>query len=183
MPAPYSPRGGGGSGAGQPQRDEAVALLFRAHYRDLVGLAVWLLGDRAQAEDAVQDAFCSVYRHWERLRDPAAAHGYLRAAVVNRCRSGVRALIRERNHSVLDLSDAQPPTPDEAAVADDDRDRMIRAVRGLPTRQREVVVCRYYLDLSVAETAALLGVSEGSVKRHAHRGVAALVARMEVEAP
>lgn len=63
----------------------------------------------------------------------------------------------------------------------DDARRLAAAVQTLPTRQREVVVCRYYLELTVAETAELLGITSGSVKRHAHRGIEALAARVEAE--
>jgi len=69
--------------------DGAVTDLYRAHAAGLVRLAVVILGDRAAAEDVVQDAFCGLYRRWEHLRDPAKALTYVRSAVLNGCR-GVR---------------------------------------------------------------------------------------------
>ena len=63
-----------------------------------------------------------------------------------------------------------------------ERSRLAGAVGRLPRRQREVVVCRYYLELSVAETAELLGIGPGSVKRHAHRAIEALTTRLGVMA-
>ena len=66
---------------GESERDEAIAILFRAHYATLLRLAFCLLGERAPAEDAVQDAFVSAYTHWTGLRDPDAAPAYLRSAV------------------------------------------------------------------------------------------------------
>ncbi|MCE0487671.1 sigma-70 family RNA polymerase sigma factor [Ornithinimicrobium sediminis] len=73
------------------------------------------------------------------------------------------------------------PTDSSSAsvIAHEEAHRLAEAVRGLPHRQREVVVCRYYPELSEAETAALLGMSAGSVKRHGHRARAALASRME----
>jgi RNA polymerase sigma factor (sigma-70 family) len=58
--------------------------------------------------------------------------------------------------------------------------RLVAAIRSLPLRQREAVVCRYYLDLTEAQTAALLEIGVGSVKRHAHRALAKLHDQMEV---
>jgi RNA polymerase sigma-70 factor (sigma-E family) len=166
----------------RPDRDEAVDLLFRAHYRDFLRLAFCLLGQRAAAEDAVQDAFVSAYDHWAKLRDPDAAVAYVRSAVINRCRSRVRDGFRESNGLRMLLADrtqvepgAVPDeSPEDVAVARSEHSRLSRAVRRLPRRQREVVVCRYYLELSVAETAQVLGIAAGSVKQHAHRGVETL---------
>jgi RNA polymerase sigma-70 factor (sigma-E family) len=160
--------------------DVALALLFTRHYLPLVRLAACLTGDRDSAEDVVQDAFVALQRHRATLRDPSAAEAYLRSAVVNGSRSQVRRLVRER----LRRRPAQVPTAssEDAAVERDEHDRVFAAVQALPTRQREVVVCRYYLELSEAETARLLEISAGSVKRHAHRAVKAVQTRVEVTA-
>jgi RNA polymerase sigma-70 factor (sigma-E family) len=165
----------------EPTRDEAVDLLFRRHYPDLLRLAYCLLGERSQAEDAVQDAFVSLYSHWNGLRDPAAAPDYLRSAVINRCRSRVRALVRERKGRRLQVVvDPTQASSEDAAVTRAEGSRLARVVQRLPRRQREVVVCRYYLELSVAETAELLEITVGSVKRHAHRAIETLGDRLEV---
>jgi RNA polymerase sigma factor (sigma-70 family) len=155
-------------------RDQALDALFRKHYLLLVRVAAAMLGTREAAEDAVQDAFVSLYRNWERLRDPEHVEGYLRAAVLNRCRSGIRVLFRERALTgqfpillLTDASDGEHGTYEELAA-------LGCAVRALPKRQREVVACRYLMELSITETAATLGISEGSVKRHAFRGLHAL---------
>lgn len=164
----------------EPTRDVAIEVLFRRHYRELVRLAHCLLGERTQAEDAVQDAFVSLYRQWPRLRDRQAAPAYLRSAVINRCRTRVRDLVRERSRTPSQLVDVPEASAEDDAVPRADAARLDDVVRGLPRRQREVVVCRYYLDLSIAETAELLGVTVGSVKRHAHRALQALTSRLEV---
>lgn len=163
----------------EPGRDEALDVLFRRHYAGLVRLAFCLVGDRVQSEDIVQDAFVALYRHWSGLRDREAAVGYLRSAVLNRSRSRLRVLVRDRRAPLMGLVDVQPEDVPERAVTLVRGSRLLRAVRGLPRRQREVVVCRYYLELSQAETAQALGISVGSVKRHAHRAITALMVSME----
>jgi RNA polymerase sigma-70 factor (sigma-E family) len=157
-----------------PARDEAIDVLFRAHYTSLLRLAFCLLGERGPAEDAVQDAFVSAYTHWSDLRDPAAAPAYLRSAVINRCRSRLRDKLRRSDSPAMLLVGNPETSSEEVAVARTEQSRLAGAVGTLPRRQREVVVCRYYLELSLVETAELLGIGVGSVKRHAHRGVTAL---------
>jgi len=162
----------------QAGRDTAIDTLFRSCYRDLLRLAFCLLGQRAAAEDAVQDAFVSAYVHWDGLRDPAAAPAYLRSAVINRCRSGLRSRWHEVGRPALLLVDLEVSSAEDAVVEQTERSRLADAVGRLPRRQREVLVCRYYLELSVDETSSVLGISAGSVKRHAHRGIESLAGRL-----
>jgi RNA polymerase sigma-70 factor (sigma-E family) len=162
------------------QRDEMLDALFRTHCPSLVRLAMVLLGDREEAEEVVQDAFVSLHRNWSRLRDTGAAGAYLRSAVVRGCRSRQRRFIRARR-----ATSRLAPVPadgglEQIAVNTDEAARVAAAVRALPTRQREVVVARYYLGLTEAQTAQLLQVGLGSVKRHAHRALAALQRGIEV---
>jgi RNA polymerase sigma-70 factor (sigma-E family) len=154
-------------------RDEAVDILFRTHGAALVRLAIVLLGDRADAEEVVQDAFVSLHRHWSGLRTHSSARAYLRAAVVNGCRSRQRRLVRIRTVTPR-LVQLEPASVEEQALTLDEATRVAAAVQALPMRQREVVVARYYLGLTEAQTAEMLSISLGSVKRHAHRALAAL---------
>jgi RNA polymerase sigma factor (sigma-70 family) len=162
-----------------PARGQAVELLFRRHYTEMLRLAYCLLGERDAAEDAVQDAFASLHAHWGRLHDPEAALAYLRSSVLNRCRSRIRDLVRERAPRAWRADQVLEPSSEEHAVRVDEADRLAAAVRKLPMRQRQVVLCRYYLELSERETASLLEIGTGSVKRHAHRAVQALATRLE----
>lgn len=165
--------------ADHARREDAFGVLFRTHARGLVHLAYCLIGDREAAEDAVQDAYLSLYRNWNSLRDLGSAHAYLRAAVINRCRTGQGQLIRSRLvRQRLAPVDWPAPSSESRMIAHDDARRLAAAVQALPTRQREVVVCRYYLELTESETAAMLDIGLGSVKRHAHRGLARLQARL-----
>ena len=161
--------------------ETVMETLFRRQYPILLRIAYALLGTREGAEDAVQDAFVSLYRHWRSLRDPEAAEAYVRSAVLNRCRSGIRTRARDRLRIISDP--AVPPHvvgSDEVAVSREDAALVGAALRRLPRRQREVVTCRYLLELTMAETAETLGISNGAVKRHTHRGLRALHTALEV---
>jgi RNA polymerase sigma factor (sigma-70 family) len=163
------------------ERDEAVALLFYRHCTALVGLAFCLLGDRGAAEEVVQDAFVALHRHWSGLREQGSALPYLRAAVVNGCRSRQRRLVRARaGLAALRPLTTLVPSSEDTAVSHDEAARVAAAVRSLPTRQREVLVCRFYLDLTETQTATLLQMGRSSVKTHTRRGLAGLTRRLEV---
>jgi RNA polymerase sigma-70 factor (sigma-E family) len=160
--------------------EAAVEVLFRRHYPSLLRTAYALLGSREGAEDAVQDAFVSLYRHWRGLRDPGAAEAYVRSAVLNRCRSWIRARVRDSQRSISDPIPLHIAGSDEVMGTKEDTELVAHALRGLPRRQREVVSCRYLLELTVAETAETLGITDGAVKQHAHRGLRALHTALEV---
>jgi RNA polymerase sigma-70 factor (sigma-E family) len=164
-------------------RAEAVANLFVAHHRRLVGLAVLLVDDRETAEDVVQEAFIGLHRRWAKLRDPRSAVAYLNRAVVN----GGRDRLRHGRRVVVNLPRMVPvpegrASAEQDAVRHDEADRLWAAIRKLPTRQRQVLVLRYYLEQSEAEIADTLEVSRGSVKRHASRGLATLAQCLEDQA-
>jgi RNA polymerase sigma factor (sigma-70 family) len=159
---------------------ELVDALFRQHYVGLVRLGVVMTGDREAAEDAVQEAFTSLHRNRGALRDRDSAEAYLRSAVLNRCRSWVRRQVTRKAARPLMLAREVHESPEDAAVVRDEVGALVTAMRSLPRRQREVLACRYVLELSIEETAALLDISDGSVKTHTHRGLKALHQRIEV---
>jgi RNA polymerase sigma-70 factor (sigma-E family) len=157
--------------------DEALVALYTAHYRSLVRMAALLLRDTPAAEDVVQDAFIAMHGSWRRLRDTDKALAYLRQAVINRARSRLRHL------KVVDRK-APAPMPDAAsaeygAMRALERAEVLHALGRLPHRQREVLVLRYYSDLSEAQIAETMGISQGAVKSHASRGIAALRDNLE----
>jgi RNA polymerase sigma factor (sigma-70 family) len=166
--------------ANGPARGELVDVLFRRHYSALLRLAVVMLGSREAAEDAVQDAFVGLHRHRATLRDPEAAEAYLRSAVLNCCRSWVRRQVTQRAPRPLILVREHDESPEDTIVDRDEIGSLVAVMRTLARRQREVLACRYVLELSVAETAQLLRISEGSVKAHTHRGLQTLQQRIEV---
>jgi RNA polymerase sigma-70 factor (sigma-E family) len=157
------------------QRDQ-LAGLFAEHYRPLVRLVSGLLDDNGTCEEVVQDAFVAVWRRRPDLRADERLPAYLRSAVLNGARSALRHEGVARRH----LRSLRPPAPaPEAETLPGDDVRVLEALRALPVRQREVLALRYYLDLAEAEIATTLGISAGSVKTHAHRGLAALAERLE----
>lgn len=148
------------------QRDAEFAAFVSAASPALTKTAWLLTGDAHTAADLVQEAFVKTYLAWRRVRPETAA--YTRRVLVNLNADRWR---RRRPETLTELVDAVRPS-DEAAV--DDRDRIARMLATLPARQREVIVLRYFDDLPEAAVAELLGISVGSVKSAASRGLAAL---------
>jgi RNA polymerase sigma-70 factor (sigma-E family) len=156
---------------------QALTALYSAHYRSLVRLAVLLLHDVATAEEVVQDSFVALHLGIHRLRDSDKALAYLRSAVVNRSRSVLRHRV------VVERNPAKPapngPSAEHGALELLERSAVVAALRGLPVRQREVVVLRYYADLSEAQIAETMGITRGAVKSHTSRAMGALRAVLE----
>ncbi|MFF4181985.1 SigE family RNA polymerase sigma factor [Streptomyces sp. NPDC001691] len=153
---------------------------YRAHYRSLLGLAALLLDDTASCEDVVQEAFIRVHSARSRVREPEKTLAYLRQTVVNLSRSALR-------RRILGLKLLSKPMPDMASAEEGaydqlERDALIKAMRGLQRRQREVLVLRYFADMTEAQVAETLGISLGSVKAYGSRGIAALRVAMEATA-
>jgi RNA polymerase sigma-70 factor (sigma-E family) len=159
------------------QAGDALAVtpsnLFREHHLELVRLALLMVGDLAVAEDLVQDAFERLHRGWRGLREPSNGLAYVRASVLNGCRSWHRRNAVARRHAAA-LAAAQNAEADDPAAAADDRGELAGALRALPRRQREVIVLRYYLDLDVTEIAATLHIAPSAVRSTCTRGLAAL---------
>lgn len=135
-----------------------------ARYATLRRLAFLLCGDWTEAEDLVQIALVRCERRWGRISadDP---HAYVRRAVINAAHSWRR---RQRDSAPLDESLAAPGTDADARLA------LLKALRAIPAQQREVLVLRYFEQLSESEIADQLGVPPGTVKSRAARGIAAL---------
>lgn len=112
------------------------------------------------------------YRAWHRV-DPPRAVAYTRTVMLNLARQDWRREGRGRVHPDADAGELLPHTPDHAEVAGQ-QDRLVRGLRQLPERQRTVVVLRYYGDLSEQQCADELGISTGTVKSAASRGLVRL---------
>jgi RNA polymerase sigma-70 factor (sigma-E family) len=157
--------------------DEAVVQLYTAHYRSLVRLASLLVRHSGEAEEIVQDAFVAMHGKWRRLREPERAAGYLRTTVVNKARSAQRRHVVADKHAPRSLPDVA--SAEQQAMAGETRSSVVAALNRLPQRQREVLVLRYYLDLSEADIATTLGISRGSVKSHTSRAMSAIRSTLE----
>jgi RNA polymerase sigma-70 factor (sigma-E family) len=158
-------------------RTSAVTALFEEHYAGLVRMARLLVDDRETAEDVVMDAFTSLYRRWTAVRDPAEAHRYVRSCVLNGARSQLRRRRLRRRHE--SGSSQQELIGAGLETNEADRCTVTQLLGTLPYRQRQVLVLRYFVDLTEAQIAYELGVSPGSVKTHASRGLAALARALE----
>ncbi|BFV58392.1 SigE family RNA polymerase sigma factor [Kitasatospora sp. CMC57] len=154
-----------------------LTATYQAHYRSLLRLAALLLDDIASCEDVVQEAFIRVHAARRRVREPEKTLAYLRQTVVNLSRSTLR-------RRILGLRLLPKPMPDMASAEEGaydalERDQLKVALRRLQRRQREVLVLRYFADLTEAQVADALGISVGSVKAYGSRGLAALRVLME----
>ena len=157
---------------GSRRDDDQLAELYAAHRLGLVRLAVLLVDDLASAEDVVQDAFTAFAARGDRLREPAAALGYLRVSVVNGSRSALRRRRTARGYTPP--HEVEPDGPAARAVLSEEHREVLAALAQLPERQREVLVLRYWSGLDEAEIAAALGIARGTVKSTASRALAAL---------
>ena len=148
----------------------AVTALYAEHALGLTRLAFIMLGDRSAAEDVVQEAFCGLYRAWDRLPSHDNVLGYVRVSVVNGCRSAIRRARRAPRAVAMPYA----ASAEADALSGEERRAAVAAVRRLPPRQREALVLRYLADLSEHETAQAMGVSRGTVKSTTARALAAV---------
>jgi RNA polymerase sigma-70 factor (ECF subfamily) len=148
--------------------------LYAAHYAALTTQLYAYLGDRQEAQDVVQEAFCRAYARWNALRDYDDPVAWVRRVAWNLATShtrrlGVAAAFRRRQRVEPD----PPPGPDRVAL--------VAALRELPERHRRALVLHYLADQPVGEIARAMGAAEGTVKVWLHRGRAALAARLGVD--
>ncbi len=156
----------------QPVGTSDFEVCYETYWWPMVRLATGLLGSRAAAEDAVQEAFTAVYRKWPSLAAPTRV-GYLRVSVVNATRSLQRRQATQRKHL---RAAEEPPSAaaDEGMAAQFERDELRDALTLLPERQREVLVLRFIAELPDAEIARATGLSLGGVRSASSRGISAL---------
>jgi RNA polymerase sigma factor (sigma-70 family) len=178
--------------AERPDANHAVTALYLAHYRPLVRLAVLLVQDLAAAEDIVQDAFVAVHAAWRRLPDADHALSYLRRSVIDRSRSALRdqAVADKLGPANAPATAGVPGGPGAAGGALGavgasrganvglERSAFVSALWTLPTRQREVVVLRYFADLPETAIASATGISEAAVRSHAVQAMSSLRAEL-----
>ncbi|HWM03684.1 MAG TPA: sigma-70 family RNA polymerase sigma factor [Actinophytocola sp.] len=150
---------------------DAYALLV-ARYTALAHRTAFLLGAGSEAEDIVQEAFVKGYRALGNFRDGAPFRPWLLRIVANETSNLHRAGRRRRTlEQRLAEPDIEPVEPERAAVAADARTRLLAAVNAMAYRDRQVLCCRYFLDLSEAETAEVLDWPRGSVKSRLSRAL------------
>src|SRR2546425_5121537 len=161
------------AGAQPVERAEGgrLAELFQQHGDAAVRLAYLLTGDRALAEDLVQDAFVKLAGRLVHLRDPGAFDAYLRRTVVNLANSYYRRKRLERAYLKRQEREARLA---EVGIDASARDELWGATRRLSDRQRAAIVLRYYEDLSEQQVADILNCRPGTVKSLVSRGLTIL---------
>jgi RNA polymerase sigma-70 factor (sigma-E family) len=161
--------------------EDEFAGFVRASAPRLLWIACLLCnGDRAAAEDLVQDALVETFRRWSRIERPDARFAYARRVLTRTATRRWRSETR-----ILEVTTPDPAPwskPDDSTDADVGLD-VRAALGGLSTKQRAVMVLRYYEDLTEAQIAEALGCSRGSVKKHASRAMAALSDRLDEHNP
>ena len=164
---------------------EAYDALVARHTASAYRTAV-LLGAGPDAEDVVQEAFVKAYRNLSRYRAEASFRSWLLAIVANETRNLHRTRTR-RDGLMLRAAAADPVAAVtaedglDAVLAAERRAALVAALRRLPARDREVIVCRYLLDLGEEETVTVLGVARGTVKSRTHRALTKLRALLDRE--
>ena len=155
------------------RHDAAFSDFVAARQRHLRRVAYALCGDWHRADDLLQTALTKLYVAWPRIRHEGNEEAYVRQIMVRaNIDESRRPWRRERPSDQLPDRPADEPTPVE------ERSALFDALQALPAQQRKVVVLRHWLGLSVRETAAELRISEGTVKSHSSRGLAALEAAL-----
>jgi RNA polymerase sigma-70 factor (sigma-E family) len=171
LPGPPGPPGDTWAGA-----EAGVTALYEASALGLIRMAYVMLGDQPSAEDVVQEAFCGLYRRWDRLASTDGALYYVRTSVLNGCRSALRR--RAVRHGFVQrraLADQLPAVSAETVVlGGEEREEVIRALMRLPDRQREVLILRFYAELPDEEIGRVMGIRPGTVRSTAFRALDAL---------
>lgn len=158
----------------QDARDRASAEYVnaaRAAAGDAYRLAGYLLGDAAEAQDAVQDALVKAWRNWSSLRDPDRFGPWLDRIVVNVCRDRMR---RHRTLQMVNLDTAGEVESDDVFARMLVDDEVARAVARLTPEHRIVIVLRFWQDLAVEQVAERLGLPLGTAKSRLHYALKAL---------
>lgn len=156
--------------AGELRFEESFERLFARSFH----VAFRILGHSGEAEDVASDAMARTLRSWRRVRGMASPDGWVVRVTTNLAIDQIRRNQRLAEKTGAQLRPAAPTEVAAAAIRSDEVDARIdlhRVLGTLPRRQREVLALRYLADMSEAETAALLGIARGTVKRHANRGI------------
>jgi RNA polymerase sigma-70 factor (sigma-E family) len=160
-----------------PAAAPAISELYQQRRLPLVRMAVLMVDDPQTAEDIVQDVFTRFYRRYRSdLSGVTDPHAYLVSGVMNAARS----VLRRRQIARAYLPPRRDPAPaaEEQALLGTENLEVIRALGRLTARQRQVIVLRYWSDMSEREIAATLRVSAGTVKSTAHRALRLLRAQL-----
>lgn len=142
---------------------------YKSQYNSLLGMAIALTSERAEAEDLVQEVFITAHGRWDRISQYESPRAWLRRVLINRATSRRRRLGSE----LKALTRLGPPEPSEPDLSPE-TSQVWEEVRRLPRRQQQAVVLHYVGDMTLSEVADVMGCSTGAVKSHLHRARGAL---------
>jgi RNA polymerase sigma-70 factor (ECF subfamily) len=143
------------------ERSRAFESLIARHQREALALAIGLLRDRGDAEEAVQEAVCRAWKALDSLREPARFKAWFAGILYRICRDVIRLKVRDRR-----AMSALPPRNDATADADSPA---LRAAMELPDEYRDPLVLFYVQELTILEIAETLGITESNAKVRLHR--------------
>src|SRR2546421_12227509 len=167
------------------QRGDAAAYeeIVQRYQQIAFRTAYVITGSSADAEDAAQEGFVKAYRALDRFRSGAEIRPWLLRIVANEARNRVRSSGRRQQLELRLAEGFRPgdaaPSPEAVAVAADERHRLLAIINTPGAEDRMVIASRYFLQLSGEETAAALGIAEGTVKSRLSTALARLKARVE----
>jgi RNA polymerase sigma-70 factor (ECF subfamily) len=148
-------------------------------------VAYVIAGSAADAEEAAQDAFVKAYRALGRFRAGAPFRPWLLRIVANEARNRRRSAVRRESLALRTAAEQASgdaaPSPEAAVLVGERRETLLRALERLRNEDRDVISCRYLLELSEEETAETLGLRRGTVKSRTSRALARLRDQMEAE--
>ena len=161
---------------------EAIGKIYVAYKNDLLTVTVWLLGDMATAEDALQDVFVSLARDAGQLRLRGSLKNYLVASCVNKARDYVRKRKRSQSASdVVSQESVAQPGPAERAVMAEENARVVHALASLPSEQREVVTLHIQEQMTFRGIAELLEISQNTAQSRHRYALSALKTTLREE--
>jgi RNA polymerase sigma-70 factor (ECF subfamily) len=162
---------------------QALDVLMERHHRRIYGIALSYLRDPDDALDAAQETFVKLFQNSSRWRGDSEFLPWLTRIAVNQSidqfRRGKRRRTREEPLGEAEPSARGSVSPEGATFSGELGDRIGRAVKTLPDRQRAVFVLRHYNEMSLPEIATSLGMNIGTVKSNLHRALARLRGRLE----
>jgi RNA polymerase sigma factor (sigma-70 family) len=146
-------------------------------------VAYVIAGTAADAEEAAQDGFVKAYRALARFRPGAPFRPWLLRIVANEARNRRRSAVRRESLALRTAAEQASgdaaPSPEAAVLVAEERATLLRALERLRSEDRDVISCRYLLELTEEETAATLGLRRGTVKSRTSRALARLRAQLE----
>ncbi len=175
----------------QDQARDAFADLVASYQRQAMRLALYLLRDAAEADEAVQDTFVKVFTHITSYREDLPFEAWFTRILANTCRDRQKARRRrerwetigferaDRTGSAVDLAQAPGPSPEDALLGSERRQELMSAIDTLPRRQRDILLLCHVEGQSPREVGAMTGLTESTVRVHLFRALRKLRGALE----